>query len=177
TAPRPTEPPTFALVPLPGTIDRTAGDGFAITATTQILGTGDPVIRRIAASLAERIRRATGVAVAMPAGADVPPGPGIALVLQDGSGLGDEGYDLTISPGGVRLQAARPAGLFYGTQTLRQLLPSWGEYEALLFERPRQVVLPAVHIRDAPRYQWRGAMLDVARHFFSVDEVKRYIDL
>jgi hexosaminidase len=62
-------------------------------------------------------------------------------------------------------------------QTLRQLLPSWGEYEAVMFQRPRPVTLPAVHIRDTPRYPWRGAMLDVARHFFPVDEVKRYIDL
>ena len=91
--------------------------------------------------------------------------------------LGAEGYDLTITRDSVRLKAAAPAGLFYGVQTLRQLLPSWGEYEAVMFQQPRPVTLPAVHIRDTPRYPWRGAMLDVARHFFSVDDVKRYIDL
>jgi hexosaminidase len=65
--------------------------------------------------------------------------------------------------------------LFYGTQTLRQLLPAAIEYDANI---PRGVVTaPAGRIVDRPRYAWRGAMLDVARHFFSVDEVKRYIDL
>jgi len=70
-----------------------------------------------------------------------------------------------------------PAGLFYGVQTIRQLLPYWSEYEAIMFRQPKPVTLPAVTIRDAPRYEWRGAMLDVARHFFTVDEVKRFIDL
>src|SRR5207237_442939 len=55
--------------------------------------------------------------------------------------------------------------------------PECSEYAALLYHKPHVVTLPAVHIIDAPRYAWRGAMLDVARHFFSIDEVKRYIDL
>jgi hexosaminidase len=93
--------------------------------------------------------------------------------------LGTEGYNLEITPNGVTIGAATPAGAFYGMQTLRQLLPSAWEYEGL---RPpgrnaRPVVLPTLTIRDQPRFAWRGAMLDVARHFLSVDEVKRAIDL
>ena len=88
--------------------------------------------------------------------------------------LGDEGYELTIDATGVRIVAHQPAGLFYGVQTLRQLLPWSIEYQAA---RPRPVSVPFATIVDRPRFVWRGAMLDVARHFFGVDDVKRYIDL
>ena len=71
-----------------------------------------------------------------------------------------------MTPSTVRLAAASPAGLFHGVQTLRQLLPVQGARR-----------LPAVHIRDRPRFAWRGAMLDVARHFRSVRDVERFVDL
>jgi hexosaminidase len=83
-------------------------------------------------------------------------------------GLGEEGYELSITPDSIQLRANCAAGLFYGVQTLRQLLP--GGHSG-------SIRLPAVSIRDLPRFDWRGTMLDVARHFFSVDDVKRYIDL
>ena len=88
--------------------------------------------------------------------------------------LGEEGYELTIAPDGVTITAAGPAGLFYGVQTLRQLLPPQIE-QATAQAGPW--TLPAGTIRDTPRFEWRGAMLDVARHFFGVADVKRYIDL
>jgi hexosaminidase len=168
-----------ALVPLPVLVEIGPGQYFTITPTTVILANADPAVRRIAADLAERIRRATGITPDMPAvWADLFAGPVVELVVQpDAAALGDEGYDLSIGANLVSVKARTPAGLFYGVQTLRQLLPYWGEYEAVMFRQPRPATLPAVHIRDAPRYPWRGAMLDVARHFFSVDEVKRYVDL
>ena len=89
----------------------------------------------------------------------------------------DESYDLEIAPEGVTITANHPAGLFYGVQTLRHLLPPLVDYEAARVEEGRSVSAPAVKIVDRPRFVWRGAMLDVARHFFSVEEVKRYIDL
>jgi hexosaminidase len=90
----------------------------------------------------------------------------VSLRLARRGRLGDEGYELTVTPSAVRLVAASPAGLFHGVQTLRQLLPVAG---------PRRI--PAVHIRDRPRFAWRGAMLDVARHFRSVRDVERFVDL
>jgi hexosaminidase len=99
----------------------------------------------------------------------------IAATATDPS-LGDEGYDLVIAPDRVTITATSPAGAFYGVQTLRQLLPPIVEYEAA--RRPKEpLAIPAGHIRDVPRFAWRGAMLDVARHFFSPAEMKRYIDL
>jgi hexosaminidase len=104
------------------------------------------------------------------------PGTGeIHLALGTLAGAGSEGYELAIAPDRITITANAPAGLFYGVQTLRQLLPAAVEYDANV---PRGVLtVPAVRIVDRPRFAWRGAMLDVARHFFSVDDVKRYIDL
>src|SRR5262249_62149059 len=80
-------------------------------------------------------------------------------------------------PEGVTTPARGPAGFFYGVQTLRQLFPPFVEFRGVRPDRSRPVVAPAAQIVDRPRFMWRGAMLDVARHFFGVDEVKRYLDL
>ena len=92
----------------------------------------------------------------------------IQLTLNRDASLGEEGYELAITSDSVLISANHSAGLFYGIQTLRQFLP---------VNPSKSVSLPAVVIRDAPRFDWRGAMLDVARHFFGVEDVKRFIDL
>jgi hexosaminidase len=182
-APAPAPSPPHALVPFPSVVESGTGDGFTITPKTLIIGgRGGPEVARIAAVFGEFCRRATGSPrpINAPSVAVDAVGEGGSIELEidpEESALGPEGYDLTITKDRVRLKAPAAAGLFYGVQTLRQLLPYWSEYEALMFQRPRPVTLPAVHIRDTPRYPWRGAMLDVARHFFSVDDVKRYVDL
>ncbi|WP_053762269.1 beta-N-acetylhexosaminidase [Streptomyces sp. AS58] len=90
------------------------------------------------------------------------------------SGLGDEGYGLTVGPHGVLLRAAHPAGLLHGVQTLRQLLPA----EALsATQGAGHLDLPGVEITDVPVHPWRGALLDVARHFQPVSYLRRYVDL
>jgi hexosaminidase len=88
--------------------------------------------------------------------------------------LGEEGYELTITPERVSLAAYRPAGMFWGVQTIRQLLPPAVECSTA---QAGPWEMAAGTIRDCPRFVWRGAMLDVARHFFGVADVKRYIDL
>ena len=100
-------------------------------------------------------------------------GSGISFVLTTDSALGAEGYELTVSEQGVRIAAASSAGLFYGGQTLRQLLPPSAELQ----HGDGSWQVPVGVVRDHPRFAWRGAMLDVARHFFTVDDVKRLIDL
>lgn len=89
--------------------------------------------------------------------------------------LGQEGYVLHVDEQEARISAQGPAGIFYGIQTLRQLLPAGMEGGAPSKDPIREI--PAVDIRDRPEYAYRGSMLDVARHFFGVDDVKRYIDL
>ncbi len=88
--------------------------------------------------------------------------------------LGEEEYRLVVTPHIITLVANQPQGLFRGFQTLRQMLPVAIERTTL---QSGPWTVPTGEIRDYPRFAWRGAMLDVARHFFSVDEVKRYIDL
>ena len=92
----------------------------------------------------------------------------------DRAQLGDEGYRLIVSNNGALLKAATPEGLFRGVQTLRQLFPP--EIESNSVESGPWK-LPGVSILDYPRYEWRGAHLDVARRFLTIEEVKRYIDL
>jgi hexosaminidase len=153
-----------------------AGGTFTITAATQIVVELETdAVRAIGDYLAERLRPATGYALPVLA-ASAAPSAGQIILTTVGSdpALGAEGYELTITPDGVTITAAAPAGLFYGVQTLRQLLPP-------LIEQPTTQggawTLPAGTIRDIPRFEWRGAMLDVARHFFGVNDVKHYIDL
>jgi len=182
----PARPAVPGLVPLPALVEPGSGDGFTVASDTVImLGSQRTALQVPAArQLAEMIRRATGTT---PRIITSPPEPlpqrsfiALSLLGKEAPvdlGLGPEGYDLIVRSEGALLRAETPAGLFYGVQTLRQLLPYWSEYEAVLFRQPRTVTLPPLHIRDVPRYEWRGAMLDVARHFFTVDEVKQFVDL
>jgi hexosaminidase len=88
--------------------------------------------------------------------------------------VGDEGYQLTVRSGGVKLRARSAAGLFYGAQTLRQLLPP-SVFSSSLVAGPAWAA-PAVRIKDYPRFSWRGAHLDVARHFIPKQDVLRLLD-
>jgi hexosaminidase len=174
-----TASPLDALVPQPARIERRSGDGFTLTpATVVLVAASDPAVTAIAGQLAEWVRRSTGAKPEVQPASSPRATDTIELRVDPArKEMGAEGYELAIGPHLVSLTAAAPAGVFYGAQAIRQLLPYWSEYEAILYEKPRPVTIPAVSIVDAPRYQWRGSMLDVARHFFSVADVKRYIDL
>jgi hexosaminidase len=89
----------------------------------------------------------------------------INLVLDANANGGKEGYELRVSEGSVLIKASTPRGVFYGMQSFLQLIPNNGSNN-----------IPAVNINDAPRFPWRGLMLDVSRHFFTIDQVKRMID-
>ncbi|MCX7985885.1 MAG: family 20 glycosylhydrolase [Bacteroidales bacterium] len=89
--------------------------------------------------------------------------------------LGNEGYELNISNKKITITANTPAGVFYGIQTLLQLLPS-SQTPTTNTMGKTKIQIPCVRITDYPRFSWRGLMLDVSRHFFGKEEVKRYID-
>ncbi|MFI6228948.1 beta-N-acetylhexosaminidase [Micromonospora echinospora] len=158
------------VLPVPASVRPEPGADFALTADTVIQA--EPATRAEADRLAVLLRPATGLPLPVAVDPAAPAADAITLALVD-PGLGPEGYRLDITPTGVRLTAATPAGLGHGVQTLRQLLPPG-------VESPTPVggpwVLPGGTIADRPRFGYRGAMLDVARHFFGVDEVLRVVD-
>ncbi|MET9292933.1 beta-N-acetylhexosaminidase [Streptomyces sp. NPDC003077] len=161
------------VIPAPASV-RTGKETYTIGERTPIrVPHGSHEVRRVGRYLADLLRPPTGydLPVTTKGGRG-----GIVLRLVDGKGahgLGAEGYRLHSDRHGVTIAAARPAGLFHGVQTLRQLLPPSVEKRT---EQPGPWKVAGGTITDTPRYGYRGAMLDVSRHFFTVEQVKRYID-
>lgn len=100
----------------------------------------------------------------------------VQLVLNQlkDSVIGGEGYSLSVTPDNILIKANTSAGLYYGVQTLIQLFPA--SIECKMSSKPTNREIPTVEIVDYPRLGWRGLMFDVSRHFFTPDEVKRFID-
>jgi hexosaminidase len=96
-------------------------------------------------------------------------GNAVSFKIISALNLGNEGYLLKVSTDGVVITAAKPTGLFYGMQSLKQLLPVEADNESL--------EITGVDIKDQPRFAWRGNMLDVGRHYFPVSFLKEYIDI
>lgn len=162
------------LVPRPASQLSRGGAPFAIVATTAIVAPGEA--HGVAEALAMLLRPATGFPLPIVAPGAAVTGPAIVMTLDAArESLGEEGYQMEADSGGLRLVARRPAGLFRGMQTVRQLLPASIESDMRAGRGPWQV--PATTITDVPRFAWRGAMLDVSRHFFTVREVEQFIDL
>lgn len=159
--------PLDRVIPAPASVDP-GGRPYRITEKTRIRVDGSREARRVGEYLAGVLRPSTGYPLPV---SDRGAG-GIRLRIADGP-YGSEGYRLRSGPSGITLTAAKPAGLFHGVQTLRQLLPADVEQRT---RRPGPWLVAGGTVTDSPRFGWRGAMLDVSRHFFSVDEVKRYID-
>ena len=104
-----------------------------------------------------------------------------SIRLKHNAAMAAEAYHLKVTPENVLVEAARPAGFFYALQTLRQLLPSRAAMAAVRPAggtcRSEAWTLPVVDIMDAPRFAWRGFMLDEGRHFYGKEEVKKIIDV
>ena len=171
---QPSRPP---VIPRPWKMTEGRG-GFALReARILTVNTTDSEMGQVAGKWAERLSIAVGrpLAVALTK-QDRPVSGGVHLSLNTipDSALGEEGYRLIVNGESIRLSANRPAGIFYGMQTLLQLCPPRMESDTL---RERvDAVIPSVEIVDKPRFGWRGLMLDVARHFFDKQQMKDFID-
>jgi hexosaminidase len=167
--------PDLAVVPRPVQVLGVQLDPFELASDARIAMDADPAeAGAVALQLAALLRPASGFEV--PIVHDDPRPGDIALVVAEGEapeGHTAEGYRLKADEHGVRIGASTAAGLANGMQTLRQLLPAAVESGQPLPE-PLEVV--AVEIADYPRFAYRSAMLDVARHFFTIEEVERFID-
>jgi hexosaminidase len=162
----------ISIIPEPVSITRGAGE-FVLTPGTMIWT--DSATFNLGYQLAGYLKPATGIElpVSMPGALTAK----IIILHIDPSvtRLGPEGYRLLVEPERIVITAPEAAGLFYGIQTLRQLFPP-AIFRDAVVGTPRWSV-PAVTIEDYPRFSWRGAHLDVGRHFMSKEFVKKYIDL
>lgn len=156
----------YRVVPLPNEITPMEGKAFTLDNRVKILyPEGDADMQRNAGFLAGYVLESTGKTLAVEAGATGSHAIVLRLGLQTEN---PEAYLLEVNEDQVTITGSSAAGVFYGIQTLRKSLP---------VAKDAQVVLPPVRVNDAPRFAYRGMMLDVCRHFFSLDSVKRYIDI
>lgn len=155
------------LVPAPRRT--TAGDGHHELGDTTALTAG-PGTEGVARWLRSTVGAATGLAL------PERPGDSPGIVLSVDPALAPEAYRLTVDPHTVRIEGGSAAGVFWGAQTLRQLLGP-DAFRRAPVDRGRKWTVPEVVIEDAPRFSWRGLMLDVSRHFMPKDGVLRYLDL
>lgn len=162
------------IIPRPVSITAT-GDYFTLKPATSIyIREESPELKNVGKYLAERLKPATGFNFAVNTATGVTPTGSINLALSaDSTKLGEEGYVLTITKKALNLTAKTPAGLFRGIQTVRQILPAAIEKDSKQ-KGPWKIATGTV--TDYPEYSYRGAMLDVSRHFFGVDAVKKFID-
>lgn len=174
TAETPADLSKESIIPKPVSITATR-ESFTLKAGTDIYIQGESdELKQIGQYLADRLKPATGFGFEVKSTSKAPR-PGNIYLTTSGTDakLGEEGYELTITKKLVKLAANGPAGLFRGIQTIRQLLPANIEL-ATKQEGPWKISTGT--IIDYPVYSYRGAMLDVSRHFFGVDDVKRFID-
>jgi alpha-N-acetylglucosaminidase len=162
----------ISLVPLPVSLEARSGT-FVITESTCVSAAGEAAPE--AAKLIDTLAPALGYRL-RPVADSSEAENSIQLKINPAleRRLGREGYELEVTTQGVVLQAGQPAGLFYGIQTLRQLLPSavCGRQKV----EGVQWAVPCVRITDYPRFRWRGLLIDPARHFLPVQDVKTFID-
>ena len=158
----------YNVVPLPKSVVMAKGLPFNLTNATTIVYEGtNPEMKRNARFLSEYIQQASGIKTAV---LDKRDKKAAAIVLTiDPKVAGVEAYRLSVNNKQVTIAASTPAGVFYGIQTLRKSLPVQTTGEA--------ITLPAVTVADAPRFGYRGMMLDCARHFFPLSFVKKFIDI
>ena len=169
---------THPIVPQPTEVVPADAPPFVVGASTSVVvPTGNSDAARVGEMLAAIVRPSTMHPVPVrPADGALPTGA-IGLRLNGNPTLGSEGYELLVTTDSVRIVAAAPAGLFHGMQSLRQLFPAGVEAEQGEMQMAAAWSVPTGRITDSPRFGWRGAMLDVARHFFTVKEVTQFIDL
>lgn len=164
--------PDIMIIPEPVSVVKSEGKYQLPERVVIAVPLGDE-IKIVGETLKDRLTTAANVSVEVGnvlSGADIV----LAINAQKDNKIGDEGYNLSVSTDKIVIRANQPAGLYYGVQTLLQLFPA--EIESKTHVADVDWSVPAVEIEDYPRMDWRGLMFDVSRHFFTVDEVKQFID-
>ena len=148
------------IIPVPASVRASAGSLTLAGEVAIAVPAGRPELRAVAEVFIRSAEPLTQLAFRVTQSDSGP------IVLKEATGTDAEGYDLIVSAYGVEISASHPTGFFYGLQSLAQMLP----LQTAVAE------LPCLHIRDKPRFAWRGVLLDSARHFFTKQEVCTLID-
>jgi len=161
--------PTVKIVPQPAIL-KNLGGTFKLNAGTKILLNNESEeMKNIASFLSGHLEKFYGIENKKTGYSLSATRKSIFIRLDPSLKTGKEGYHLHVTPKGIVLEAAQPNGLFYGIQTIIQLMPA-------AKQQLTEVILPAVEIKDTPRLVWRGLHLDVGRHFMPKEFVMKYID-
>jgi hexosaminidase len=154
----------FAIIPKPMEISNGSGSFTLDNSCTVQFDVSNVELMRIATFFSEYLANVYNINLDKTSGEKT-----IQFKIISSSNLGKEGYLLKVGEKSIVIVAAKPAGLFYGMQTLKQMLPLETDNDKL--------EIPVTDIKDQPRFAWRGNMLDVSRHFFPVSFIKKYIDI
>jgi len=163
-----------SIIPKPVSVTSTGGT-FTLPSTADIyVNPNNATMIAIGQYLANKLNPSTGYGLTVIGTTSAPPSGNLYLTTVGGSSaLGTEGYDLSVTTGLITLTAFQPTGVFRGIQTIRQLFPPAIEKSTV---QAGPWTSPTGTVHDLPRFGYRGHMLDVVRHFFTVAEVKREID-
>jgi hexosaminidase len=170
------KPVEFSIVPQPEFIHE-GHSKFRISESTRIIiDSGSDVLKKLADSLSGKISASHGFGLAIDESNSAKSKNTITLSLsKTDTSIGKEGYELIVTKKKIIIRANAPNGIFYGLQSLYQLLPP--SIEARTLEYGRFISVPSVYIKDKPRFSYRGMHLDVCRHMFPPEAIKKYIDV
>lgn len=170
TAPERTYNEGINIIPMPASLQQQEGR-FLLSSSSSFYAP-TPEAKTIAEFFAAKLKNSTGFNFAI---ADAEKDGGISLLIDPAMEINEEGYRLDVTPQGVKIQAKTPQGVFYGMQSFLQLLPA--EVESPSVVKNIEWSAPCVSIDDAPRFAYRGMMLDPCRHFIPVENVKKQLDV
>ncbi len=162
---------TYSIIPYPQKLSPQIGNFKFDNKTFLSVLTNDVEVLNIAVQFETQFNRVTGINLKL---TEANSTSKIEFIKTDSAFTNNEAYRLSVSPRLIRIEAASPTGIFYALQTLYQLLPAdiYGKNRSDI----KKWEIPCVNIEDAPRFSYRGLHLDVCRHFFPVEFIKKYID-
>ena len=152
------------LIPEPVSVSSGTGNFVLNSGAAIHVTSSNADAKRVANYISEKLKRATGYSIPVTVSSKKATS-GINLSLTKDASLGDEGYHLNVSGNEIAISANKPAGLFYGMETLYQLFPK--EINDSSVAKNVKWTVPVCQVTDYPRFGWRGLMLDVSRHFFT----------
>ena len=158
------------VIPTPVSLVQNEGS-FKLSKNTAF-SASTPEAKTVAEYFAAQMNLATGYQITV---SDKAASNGITLAIDGALDVNNEGYTLDVTPQGVTIKAKTPQGLFYGMQTFMQLLPAEIESQAVV--NGIAWIAPCVTVKDEPRFEYRGIMLDPCRHFIPVENVKKHLDV